>query len=237
MEKILNIIKSPVGKYFNVNIIYSLSEKVWYDCLCYCTDVYTENDEELLIVQTQNGKEYKIKQSQIINEVIANQQPKYSIGQTVLAIIASHMNQDISDYCIIERIITFCNNISYEVVIINEKKKIIVSESSIHKIATLKTAMYQIGLRVGVKIYHNTGYAYNSDYTIKNGVITNINQTFDYVSYDVTLDDNTVEKKIYESYIQEPYTPPSRIDIKVMLKTREQELLTELEQIRTMMTE
>lgn len=240
MEKSINSIKidSPqVGKYFHANLIYSKWEKTWYCGLCYCTGVYNENDKVFLSVQTQCGTEYKITQDQIINEVIANQQPKYSIGQNVLATISYHMNQDINDYCIIERIITFCNHISYEVVIINEKKKIIVPESSIHKIATLQTPMYQIGLRVGVKIYTNTGYGYNDEYSIKNGVITNITQTFDYVAYDVTLDDNTVEKKIYEGYIQEPYTPPPPVDIKVMLKKREQELLAELEHIRSMMSE
>jgi hypothetical protein len=240
MEKSINSIKmdSPqVGKYFHANLIYSKWEKTWYCGLCYCTGVYNENDKEFLTVQTQCGTKYEITPDKIIDEVIANPQPKYSIGQNVLATIAYHMNQEINDYCRIESIITFCNHISYNVVIISENKKIIVHESSIHKIATLKTPIYQIGLRVGVKIYHNTGYVYNDNYTIKNGVITNIIQTFDYVAYDVTLDDNTVEKKIFESYIDEPYTPPSQVDIKVMLKTREQELLVELEQIRAMMLE
>ena len=52
-----------------------------------------------------------------------------------------------------------------------------------------------------------------------------------------TNNNGNFEKKIYESYISEPYTPPSQVDIKVMLKTREQELLVELEQIRAMMLE
>jgi hypothetical protein len=145
------------------------------------------------------------------------------------------MNEEIDDYCKVEGVITFCNNVSYDVLIIQKNKKIVLQESSIHKIATINTPMFQLGLYVGVKIHPNTGYGYNNEYTIQNGVITKINQWFDSVTYDVSLEDNTVVSKVYESHITQPYKPPTPLDTKEFLKTREQELLEELYRIRQMM--
>ncbi len=230
------IIDSPfVGKYFNVNTYYSRREKQWYSSLCYCIRASIVDDTIFFTVNTQSGTEYKVKEDQILDEIIANPHPKYSIGQNVLAEVDFHMNEEIDDYCRIEKVITFCNNVSYEILIIRQNKKIIVQESSIKKLATLKTPKFQLGIYIGVKIYPE--YGYNNDYTIKNGVITKINQWFDSVTYDVTLDDNTVEFKVYENFIMKPYTPPPPVDKTVLLKKREQELLEELELIRMMMTQ
>jgi hypothetical protein len=229
-------IDSPfVGKYFNVNTYYSRREKQWYSSLCYCIRAAIMDDTIFFTVKTQSGTEYKVREEQILDEIIANPQPKYSIGQNVLAEVNSHMNEDIEYYCRIENVITFCNNVSYEILIIRQNKKIIVEESSIKKLATLKTPKFQSGIYIAVKTYH--GYGYNNDYTIKNGVITKINQWFDSVTYDVTFDDNTVKTEVYEDFIMSPYTPPLSVDKKVLLKTREQELLEELELIRMMMTQ
>ncbi len=237
MEKCIKINSPQVGKYFYANLIYSKWEKTWYSGLCYCTGVYNKNDNLFLTVQTQCGTKYEITPDQIIDEVIANPQPKYNIGQNVQATVKYIMNESIDDYCTIERIITFCNNISYELATIRGNDKSIVQENSIKKIVTLKTPNFKIGQNIGVKIYPETGYCMYDDYTIKNGTITHINQWFDSVTYDVCFDDKSTEKKVYEGHITEPYTPSPPVDIKKMLKEREQELLVELEQIRAMMLE
>ncbi len=239
MEKFINNIKidSPlVGKYFHANLIYSKWEKTWYSGLCYCTGVYNTNDNVFLTVQTQCGKEYDITQDRIVEEVIANPNPKYSVGQNVQATTDYIMNQPIDNYCTVQRVITFGNNVSYELTTIRENKKFIVQENSIKKIAVLKKPIFQLGIQVGVKIYPDTGYGYN-EYTIKNGIITNIHQWFESVTYDVTFDDNTIQQKVYEGNIVEPYTPPPPVDMKKMWKKREQELLEELERVRSMIVD
>jgi hypothetical protein len=238
MEKIFNSIKVDtyhVGKYFNTHLTYCGREKEWFDRICYCTAAYNENGTLFLIMKLQCGTEYKVTEHHIVNEVIANPNPKYKIGQNVLATVNYHMNEAIDNYCRIERVITFCNTVSYEILIINSNKKIIVQEDSIKKLAELKTPKFHLGLQVGVKIYPTSGYTRNDEYTIKNGAITKINQWFDSVTYDVTLDDNTVQTNVYEGYITQPYTPPPPVDMKQFLKTREQQLLEELEMVRKMM--
>ncbi len=218
---------SYIGKYFNVNIIHHIHKTLSYIALYKCIDIINENNQTFFIMNGQSGEVIKVKPENIINEVVQTAQPKYSIGQSVSAVVEYARNEPIENYCKITGVNMFCNNISYNVSTIRDNKEYIVSESSIKKIAVLSTAKFSIGQRVSVKIVLGGGL----DHTVENGVITKVNLWFDYVSYEVRLDNGKIEST-YEGAIGKPYTPPPPVDMKILLKQREAQLIADLESIR-----
>ena len=87
---------------------YSQKQKEWYHYICYCTAAYNQNGQILLIVNTQDGAEYKITTDKIVKEVIVDAEPQYRVGQTVKATVKYANNEPLYDYCIVEKTFQFC---------------------------------------------------------------------------------------------------------------------------------
>ncbi len=219
---------SYIGKYFYVELYGDDKKKTLpYNVLYQCVNIINENNETFFIMKNQAGQQEKFSIDRLVSEVLATAKPKYSVGQSVSAVVQYHMNEPIDNYCKIVEVITFCNNISYRVITIKGNQSYTVSQEAIKRIAVMPTPKFNIGQRVGVKIIYGGGL----DQSIENGVISKVNLWFDCIMYEVSLDSGKTESA-YEGHIGNPFTPPPRVDLKILLKEREAQLIKELEEIR-----
>jgi len=191
------------------------------------------------IIRTKTGKEYSIEISDIRELINVSPNQQYQVGDLVQCVVDYHWKDgEYYDFCRIQSVNIFCNDIDYQVEILKSKKTITVQQSSIKKRVELMKAKYALNQCVGVK--HLNGHPYYCDETIKNATVISVNPWYDRVTYTVRYDEGTFET-VGEYSITQPLVikTPEQVaqEYSQYLKAEEQRLLSQLENVRRQMNQ
>ena len=221
-----------IGKFANVKIGYN-----WHDGDEVIIAKIVRQEGTNFVVNSDDGREYTVKISDIRSLIAITETQKYKIGDKVEAVIDFHqMDGEEYGFGEITGIKQFANDISYSVYIFKKNQTKTIRQRNIRRIVSVLRAKYAQGQRIGVK--HCDGHPYFFDEYVKNGTITSVDAGYDTVTYSVSYDDGTSEMKVSEYSITQPMpikTPVQKEQEYENFLLEEQRLLRQLEKVRSQM--
>jgi hypothetical protein len=222
-----------VGKYVMAQLEFYKHDNSWYEAECFC-ESYWDN---MFTVRTKYNKFYRIMLHQIKCAIQIHEQKQYKIDDVVEAVVMYHQYQgNFYDFCKILSVNQFANDIDYDLLIFSTNKKITVPQKDIKCIATLKKSPYKVGDYIGIK--YCGGCYYDPEIRIKNGVISEVKEWYDKITYTVKHDDKSNSHVSFDNIvapkIPEAIKTPEQIKLEQIefLNNEEQRLIEQLEQVR-----
>jgi hypothetical protein len=222
-----------VGKYVRAQLEFYKRDNEWYETECFCESFWND----MFTVRTKQNKFYRIPLQQIKYVIQVHTIQQFNIDNVVEAIVSYHQYQGtFYDFCKILNVNHFANDIDYDLLILSSNKKITVPQTEIKCLAILKKSPYKVGDYVGVKYYG--GCQYDPEIKIKNGVISEVKEWYDKITYYVKHDDGSNSNVSFENIVAPKEPEPIKTQEQIQkeqlefLNNEERRLLEQLEKVR-----
>jgi hypothetical protein len=222
-----------VGKYVRAQLEYCKRDNYWYESECFCESFW----DNVFTVRTKHNKFYRIPSEQIKYAIQINSMQSYKIDDVVEAVVDYHQYQGtFYDFCKILNVNKFANDVDYDLLILSKNKKITVPQKEIKCLATLRKSPHKVGDYVGIKYWG--GCQYDPEIKIKNGVIIDVKEWYDKITYYVKHDDNSNSNVSFDNIVEPKKPEPIKTAEQIkqehltFLNNEEQRLLEQLEKVR-----